>query len=248
MRPNAQQYLDKAERLHAELEHPLVGYKWQAKGDVKQRVLLVHGWESHAGRWVPLVQRLRKKGIEVIAFDGPAAGQSGGKETPFNYYIECVEEIERQHGPFDAVVGHSLGGGVAVQLCARLDGSRRPSKAVVMAAFDESNHVFDRYHGMLALSDRVRKAFDAHIIQLVNVGREESLTIQDFSNPAAAKTLSDVDALIVHSIDDPVSPYHEGVAIHEAWPEAQLATFEDESHRLQGKNVLSSIVSFLAGV
>jgi len=247
VRPLAQQYLDRAERLHVDVGHDLVGYKWQAKGELKIRVLLVHGWESHAGRWVPLVQRLRKKGMEVVAFDGPAAGQSGGKETPFNFYIDCMEQVERVHGPFDAVVGHSLGGGVAVQLCARVQGERRPSKAVIMAAFDESNHVFDRYQKMLALSDKVRTAFDQHALKMVNQKSEKELTIQDFSNSAVAKTLYGVDALIVHSTDDAVSPYREGVAIHEAWPNAQLVTFENQGHRVQGKEVLSKIVHFLEG-
>jgi len=245
LRPTSQAYLDKAEPLHAEVDYPLVGYKWQAKGQVKKRVLLIHGWESHAGRWVPLVQRLRKKGMEVVAFDGPAAGQSGGKETPFNYYIECMQEVERQHGPFDAVVGHSLGGGVAVQLCARLDSKRRPSQLVIMAAFDESNHVFDRYQSMLNFNDQVRDAFDSHVIAMVNSRSDVELTIKDFSNAAVAKTLSDVEALIVHSTDDIISPCKEGLTIYEAWPNAQLATFANEGHGLKGKEVLAKIVNFL---
>ncbi len=245
VRPTAQAYLNKAERLDADVGHPLVGYYWKAKGETKQRVLLIHGWESHAGRWVPLVQRLRKIGVEVVAFDGPAAGKSGGKETPFNFYIDCIQEVERQYGPFDSVIGHSLGGGVAVQLCARLNDSRKPAKAVVMAAFDESNHVFDRYQKMLGLSNRVRVAFDSHIIGMVNRDLDEELSIQDFSNVASVKTLHQVEALVVHSTDDLVSPYEEGLAIYEAWPQAKLATFESEGHRLQGKQVLSHIVEFI---
>jgi len=244
VRPLAQEYLDRAEQLRVSM-HNLVGYRWLAKGKTKYRVLLIHGWESHAGRWVPLVQQLRKKGAEVIAFDGPAAGKSGGKETPFNHYIDCIQQVEREYGRFDAVVGHSLGGGVAVQLCHRLSQNDRPKKAVIMAAFDESNHVFDRYHKMLLLSDGVRKAFDRHIIEMVNRDTDQPLTIQDFSNSASAKTLDHVEALVVHSIDDAVSPYQEGLAILEAWPGAKLASFKTEGHRLQGKEVLKAIVSFL---
>ena len=237
--------LDQAERLIMDVGHSLVGYRWKTKGEAQQRVLLIHGWESHAGRWEPLVQRLRQKGMEVIAFDGPAAGQSEGKETPFNFYIDCLQKVELRHGPFDAVIGHSLGGGAAVQLCARLEAGRRPSRAVIMAAFDESNHVFDRYHRMLNLSDRVRAAFDKHIIEMINVGHDEKLSIADFSNVAAAKTLGDVKALIVHCTNDAVCPHHEGVAIQKAWPNAVLVSFEDEGHRLQGNNVHNAIVQFL---
>ncbi len=240
-----QECLNQAELLTIDVGHSLVGYRWKVEEGSQQKVLLIHGWESHSGRWQPLVQRLLKKGMEVIAFDGPAAGQSGGKETPFNFYIDCLQQVELHHGPFDAVVGHSLGGGAAVQLCARLDTERRPSRAVIMAAFDESNHVFDRYHRMLNLSDRVRNAFDKHITELINVGQDEELAIGDFSNVAAAKTISNTEALIIHSTDDAVCPCHEGVAIHEAWPNAELATFKDEGHRLQGEHVLDKIVQFL---
>lgn len=248
--PQSQAYLDKAEQLHINWVEQLAGYRFQPKQLTDDdapptRVLLVHGWESHAGRWVPLIQRLRKAGCEVTAFDGPAAGRSSGKKTPFNAYIDAIRQVERHFGPYDAMVGHSLGAGVVAQLLNRLSDERVPARAVLMAGFDESNHVFDRYHAMLSLDDRVRASFDTRIVAQLS-GAPGEATIRDYSNTAALAQCGDIDGLVVHSIDDEVSPYCEGVALHEAWPNSRLLTFENERHRLTGKRVLEAVVEFVA--
>jgi pimeloyl-ACP methyl ester carboxylesterase len=246
IRPEVQSYLDSAQALEVKLAHRLTGYSWPAKQQpARGRVLLIHGWESHAGRWVPLIEKLRDHGYDTVAFDGPAAGRSEGRTTPFNVYIDYLQEVERVHGPFDAYVGHSLGAGVAIQLCQRVVPQRQPQHLVVMGCFDESHHVFDRYHNMLGLNDKVREAFDAHIVSLINDKGGETLGIHDFSNTASAKTLAAVRAMIVHSKDDKVSPYAEGKAIHAAWPGSRLVTFKNEGHRLRGEQVNEAILSFL---
>ena len=211
------------------------------------RALLIHGWESHAGRWIPLMRRLSAGGLECVAFDGPAAGQSGGRRTPFNYYVDAALAVEAAYGPFDAVIGHSLGGGVAVQVLARVPASRRPSHGVVMASFDESEHVFARYLDMLAYAPHVRVAFDREVDRLLarlNPGRR----VADYSNTAALRGLGDVAGLVIHSEDDAVCPIAESVALHRAWPGSRLATFADAGHGLRGGEVLAAIGGHLANI
>lgn len=243
-------YLAEARRLRVGFDPPLVGYRWAsgpaATSPGRARVLLIHGWESYAARWTPLARRLVEEGAEVVAFDGPAAGRSGGRITPFNLYVRAAAAVERAHGPFDAFVGHSLGGGVAAQLAARLEESRRPDRAVVMACFDESEHVFDRYHDMLGLNSRVRAAFDARIGRVVE--RLTSDTIRDYSNTAALSQLGeDVAGLVVHSRDDGVAPVCEAEALHAAWPGARLVVYDDEGHGLYGERVLHEVAEFVLG-
>ena len=247
-KPAEAAYLAEAERLHVGFDPPLVGYRWSPGVDEspRRRVLLIHGWESYAARWSPLARRLVRQGAEVIAFDGPAAGRSGGRITPFNLYVRAAAAVERDHGPFDAFVGHSLGGGVAAQLAARLEETRRPERAVVMACFDESEHVFDRYHAMLGLNSRVRRAFDARIGRVVE--RLTSDTIRDYSNTAAlARIGEDVAGLVVHSRDDGVAPVREAEALHAAWPGARLVVYEEEGHGLYGEQVVDEVAEFVLG-
>ena len=79
---------------------------------MKQRVLLLHGiWNARA--WVgPLAWRLRARGFDVAAFGYPSV--FGGPE------VAVPALVERLRGePGMAVVGHSLGGLVALEALRR---------------------------------------------------------------------------------------------------------------------------------
>ncbi len=238
--PEAQQALKAAEALRLANNPPLVGYRWMAE-PTAPRVLLIHGWESHSARWLPMQARLQTLGINVTAFDGPAAGASGGRRTPFNRYVAAALAFDAAYGPFDAYVGHSLGGGVAIQLAARVPDHHKPQAVVAMASFDESEKVFDRYHHMLGLDARVRAAFDREIEAELRGG-----SVRDYSNTLAAAQLAGVRGLIVHSDDDNVSPIEGGLALHAAWPGAELLRLHHEGHRLLGEATQEAIVQWLA--
>ena len=252
--PHLAAYLDAGERLALDFGEGLVGYRFpprapeqpQRQAPRGPRVLLLHGWESHAGRWVPLVERLRARGCTCTALDGPAAGRSGGTTTPFNYYVAAAVAFERAYGPFDAMVGHSLGGGVAAQLCLRTPPPRRPRRAVLLASFDESEHVFARYRAMMGYAPHVGQAYAAAIEELVE-RLTPGTTVADYSPAAAARRLSDVSALIVHSRDDAICPFAEGERLHLAWPGSRFLPLVGAGHRLQRADVLAAVTSFLAG-
>ena len=229
-----------AERLELRDGVRLVGYRWGAPQG-SPRVLLIHGWESHSARWLPLQARLTQIGATVTALDGPAAGASGGRRTPFNRYVAAALAFERAHGPFDVYVGHSLGGGVAVQLAARVRAERRPRAAVAMAAFDESEHVFDRYHAMLGLRGHVRVAFDRSISRELDAGE----SVRDYSNTAAAARLVGVRGLVVHSEDDAVSPFAGGLAIRDAWPGAEFHAYRRQGHALRSEAVEEAVAAWV---
>ena len=160
---------------------------------------------------------------------------------PFNHYVDAALAFERDYGPFDVYVGHSLGGGVAAQLASRIDSDRRPKRMAIMASFDESEHVFDRYQKMLGLSPSVRNAFDKRITQLLHEGD----TARDYSNTSALSSLGDVEGLILHCKHDEVSPLHEGEALHRAWKGSKLLIYENEGHKLRGNQVIDDLVSFI---
>ncbi len=242
-RPDAQALLAEADRV----ETPnyfldLAGYTW-GEPDGRPRVLLIHGWESHTGRWVTIVRELVARGAQVLAFDGPAAGNSSGRKAAYNTYVDAALAFERAHGPFDAYIGHSFGGGVVAQLLARTRPERRPESAVIMGAFDEAEHVFDRYFDMLGMDARVRASFDARIHKLV--GGEEG--VRSYSNTAALKDMGLVRGLVVHSVDDSISPVAEGERLHAAWPAAELLLFDKHGHALRHVDVETAVVDWVVG-
>ena len=72
------------------------------------RILLAHGWGSHAGRLSGFVPELLAAGFGVTAFDFPGHGQSGGRLASLPEFVDAVALVARTVAPI-ALVGHSLG-------------------------------------------------------------------------------------------------------------------------------------------
>ncbi|HET7930674.1 MAG TPA: alpha/beta fold hydrolase, partial [Rhodanobacteraceae bacterium] len=88
-------------------------YQW---GDPEKqpRVLLAHGWSSYALRFLPWVRALCAAGYAVIAFDQPGHGRSDGGRCTLACFARTLRAVGERHGPFDAIVGHSMGGAAAM--------------------------------------------------------------------------------------------------------------------------------------
>ena len=79
-------------------------------GESSKKILLVHGWSGRGTQLFKIADELLKAGYSTISFDAPAHGKSPGKTTIMADFVEAILEIEKQFGPFEAAVGHSLGG------------------------------------------------------------------------------------------------------------------------------------------
>lgn len=62
---------------HRNLE--LTGWRWEENGP---SILVVHGWESHTGRMLPLIKPLVAQGCRVLALDAPGHGLSPPRRKP----------------------------------------------------------------------------------------------------------------------------------------------------------------------
>ncbi|PZE60356.1 alpha/beta hydrolase [Curtobacterium sp. MCPF17_047] len=82
--------------------------------------LLVHGLGSAAGTWWRFEEELQAMGWSVAAPDlrGHGAGTRGGASR-HDDYADDVLALRPASGPWDVVVGHSLGGAIAVRAAAR---------------------------------------------------------------------------------------------------------------------------------
>lgn len=54
---------------------------WRWPNESGKKVLILHGYESSVINFDRYIRPLTKKGYEVLAFDAPAHGRSGGKTT-----------------------------------------------------------------------------------------------------------------------------------------------------------------------
>lgn len=99
--------------------------------EARGRVLVVHGFSEHAGRYDLLAEALNRRGWGVLAYDQRGHGDSDGRRGvlgDFDHYLNDLDAVRGQAdrllpGPGDPfLLGHSLGGLVVLRYLQR----RRP--------------------------------------------------------------------------------------------------------------------------
>lgn len=135
----------------------VVTYCW---GDGERPVLLVHGWRSRAAHFAPYIEALRAAGYTPVAFDAPAHGASEGRRTTVLEYREIIARLYEEHGRFEAVVAHSLGGSAAFLA---LRGAAAADRLVVISGVADFDHVVDVFCAGLGLRPRVKTALRRRI-------------------------------------------------------------------------------------
>jgi len=81
-------------------------------------VLFVHGQPGLGSDWDPVVQRLTDHRVLVI--DRPGYGRSGGETLSIEGNADLLADVVVERGAAPVtVVGHSYGGGVAIEMAAR---------------------------------------------------------------------------------------------------------------------------------
>jgi pimeloyl-ACP methyl ester carboxylesterase len=208
-------------------------YRWPGN---KQRVLLLHGWESNTFRWRKLIKELIREGFDIIAFDAPAHGKSGGEILNVILYAECVEEIKKVYHPH-FIVGHSVGGMTAVyhQYAYTSNGIE---KVVTIGSPSEFPEIMDFYQDLLKFNNRVMRALDEYFQRHFGFG------IEDFSTSRFAKELK-VEGLLLHDELDAIAPFSSSERVHANWKGSKLIKTRGLGHSLHQEEVNQQIVDFL---
>ena len=108
MPPRELGYLATAVRGTVATRHgELVQWTWGSAG--APTVLLVHGWAGRAAQLGAFALPLVAAGFRVVAFDGPAHGESPGHLSHVPMLAECIADVAGHAGGVRAVIGHSMG-------------------------------------------------------------------------------------------------------------------------------------------
>ena len=101
----------------------MVMWKWEADGDAKAVIVMIHGALEHHRRYGWLIEAWRSSGFHVIMGDLPGQGMTTranrGHIDSFDEYILEVKEWVEAAYEFDLPVfllGHSMGGLVAIRM------------------------------------------------------------------------------------------------------------------------------------
>jgi pimeloyl-ACP methyl ester carboxylesterase len=234
-------------RLRRE-EHALAGARFSATPSRRGRlptwtwgegpsVLLAHGWGGHSGRLTPFVRPLVEKGFSVVAFDAPGHGSAPGRYSSLPDFVEAIRTVARIHGPFEAMIGHSLGA-AACALAVR-DGLP-VSRIVLLAPPAEA----EKYTGRFARFFGIPPATHAEMKRRL----ERRYRIQ-WSDLRVAGGECSVRVLVFHDPRDGKVPFRDGQEVVRTWPNAELVQTRGVGHHriLSNPRVIAHAVSFVSG-
>ena len=216
------------------IDKSVVTYKY---GESDRKILLVHGWSGRGTQLFKIADELLKLGYSTISFDAPAHGKSKGKTTIMSDFIASILEIEKQYGPFEVAIGHSLGG---MSVLNGIKDGLQVNKAVIIGSGDIVQDILDDFTAKLSLkqeiSERLRNLFE----------EKYQVKMDDFSAYKAAQKM-EIPVLVIHDKDDPEVPVKAGIHIHEQLKNGILYITEGLGHRkiLGNQNVIKKILEFI---
>ena len=219
VKPRERQWLAEAERPPLEyLGRPLAVYVW---GEPGPTVMLVHGWNGHAGQLGGFVAPLVAAGYRVVAFDAPGHGASHGHHTDIYAYTGAIDAVAERYGPLEGLIAHSYG---AVCAAMSLRVGLIVRRAVFVAAPARYQDLVERYLQGMRFHPAVQEAFRHRLFRAY--GRDAWQRFSVIENVARVHTRG----LVIHDRNDRIAPPDQAEAIAAAWPRAHVHWTEGLGH------------------
>lgn len=201
------------------------------------KVMLIHGWEGRGTQLGAFVEPLVDAGYQVIAWDGPAHGDSPGAQTHLLEFANAIHEDVVFLGPLDSIVAHSMG---AAALILATEQGLKVSKAILIAS---PSQWLPAVNG-LAQKLRLRKATFKSVLRAIEDRVGEPIDLFDV-HKWELKNKSPL--LILHDEKDKDVPASEFERLLKAFPEAKGKLYSGLGHRriLKDANVIAEVLSFI---
>ena len=237
LRENEKEILDAGETKIIQLDElDLFVTSW-GYGD--KRVLLLHGWGGNRAQMTPLVKELVDNNYQVIAFDAPAHGESGGSRTNMAKIVEAIHLVNDTYGRLDYVIGHSFGGAA---LTVAIDRGLEVDKLITISTPSiMQRSVMKPFQSLLNLPDKVMRRINEKISQIMGQ------TLEEFSAVNLAKSQT-IPLLIVQDRQDSVITKEDAIELNNNWKDSELYLTDGFGHRqiLRENSVHLRIGHFLA--
>lgn len=206
-------------------------------GKSDKKVLLVHGWSGRGTQLFKIADALLKEGYATVSFDAPAHGKSPGNSSIMLEFIASIFELEKQYGPFEVPIGHSLGG-MAVLNAAK--SGFKTDKIIVIGSGDIVHDIIDDFIKKLQLKPVISLKLRAHFENKYNEAMD------NYSAFKAAEVI-EKPILVVHDENDYEVPVKAGINIHQHVKNGELMITKGLGHRkiLGDVNVIHKIIEFI---
>lgn len=230
---------EQAETLHFSIDGIRVnGWRWNHPAE--RKALIIHGFESSVANFERYVRPLIKKGYEVLAFDGPAHGRSGGSQINAPLYKRTLQEIMKRYGPVQSFMAHSFGG-LAISLALEEVAHNSDFRLALVAPATETTTAIDFFFAFLRLDPDIRPEFDKIII------RKGGVSPEYYSIRRAMKQIR-AKVLWVHDEDDDTTPVSDVLKVKaENYPNIKFVISKGLGHRriYRDNKVINAVVDFL---
>ena len=201
-------------------------------------VLFIHGWSGRGTQAVHLMQPLIDSGYRVISYDGPAHGETAGRQTSMLEISDVILALSEHYGPFHCTITHSFGGMILAYSIA-LGFNTASAVCICPPATIES--ILHNFQHALMIPDKVLAVMKD--LLYTNYGSDLERRVSTLSN---VRTLS-IPALVIHDNGDTDIPWEDGRAVAKAWPGAKFMLTHGLGHRriLRDPAVVSAISEFI---
>jgi len=161
-------------------------------GKSDKKILLVHGWSGRGTQLVKIADELLNLGYSTISFDAPAHGKSNGNTSIMAEFIASILELEKQFGPFEFAIGHSLGG---MSILNAIREKLKVSKVVIIGSGDIIQDIIDDFIKKLKLNPEIGIKLREHF------EKKYGVEMNYYSASNAAKEVL-IPVLIIHDEND----------------------------------------------
>ncbi|MBZ9731460.1 alpha/beta hydrolase [Salegentibacter sp. JZCK2] len=207
-------------------------------GDNPKKILLIHGWSGRGTQLAKIAEALKEKGYSTISFDAPAHGKAPGKKSMMLDFIDAVHFLDEKHGPFEAVIGHSLGGMATLRTVKE---GLKTKKLVIIGTANSITHITREFARNLKMNRKVADKMKAHF------DKKFDIDMDSYSGAVSAKEVN-IPTLVIHDENDVDVKISSAYEIHEVLENSELFITKSLGHRriLGDFKVINKITTFIA--
>lgn len=207
-------------------------------GNSPRKILLAHGWSGRGTQMSVMAKALLEEGYSVVSFDAPAHGKAPGKWSMMPFFIETIHFLDKNYGPFDAAIGHSLGG---MSLLKAVKDGLDLEKLIIIGTANSVTRITREFAHNMKMNEQVAKKMKTYF------DKKFGEDMDNYSGAVSAKGVS-IPTLVIHDehdVDVHISSAHE---IMKNLEKGQLFVTEDLGHRriLGDQKVINKIIDFLS--
>ena len=217
------------------MNREIVTYEY---GKSDKKILLVHGWSGSGTQLAKIAKALLEQGYMSVSFDAPAHGKAAGKMSMMPFFIKAIHHLEEDYGPFEAVIGHSLGGMSSLRA---IRNGLKTNKLVIIGTANNISEITRHFAENMKMNHKVARKMKAYLDDRFN----EDMDV--LSGGESAKYVK-TPTLVIHDEEDVDVKVKSAYEIHEELENSELMITSGLGHRriLGNEKVINKITTFIA--